>query len=121
MMYQKAKLFDDNEVAKQILAAGSPGAAKALGRRVREFDEKIWSEKRFEIVVEANRLKFVQNEDLKWFLIGTKDRVLVEASPVDKIWGVGMAADNQEIGNPRLWQGLNLLGFALMQVRSELN
>ena len=120
MMAQKALLFDDNEVFTKIIAVNSPAEVKALGRQVRNFDETIWNAKRFEIVVAGNLHKFSQDKDLKEFLLNTKDRVLVEASPVDRIWGIGLAADNEKATNPKRWNGLNLLGFALMEVRDML-
>ena len=76
--------------------------------------------RRYAIICDGNYAKFTQNEELRLFLIGTKDRVLVEASPYDKIWGIGMSVDNENIENPLTWKGLNLLGFALMEVRDEL-
>ncbi|MBL4865458.1 MAG: NADAR family protein [Pseudomonadales bacterium] len=120
MMYHKAKLFEDKKVGEKVLGASSPGEAKALGREVRGFNQELWNEKRFEIVVNANLDKFSQNPDLRDFLLNTGNRVLVEASPLDKIWGVGLAQDNTAIENPNTWEGLNLLGFALMEVRDRL-
>ncbi|KKE82485.1 NADAR family protein [Pseudoalteromonas luteoviolacea] len=120
MMYHKAKLFDDNEACKRVLSAKTPGAAKAIGREVRGFEQKVWESKRFGIVVNANLAKFSQNPALRAFLINTRDRILVEASPVDKIWGVGLAQDDPCIEDVYSWQGLNLLGFALMEVREQL-
>ena len=79
-----------------------------------------WDAHRFNLVVEGNRAKFSQHPDLKEFLLDTGKRVLVEASPVDRIWGVGLAADDDRITDPHAWRGLNLLGFALMTVRDEL-
>jgi ribA/ribD-fused uncharacterized protein len=117
MMAQKAALFGDHQIKTQVLQAGSPGAAKALGRKVRNFDEATWVANRFSIVVRANSAKFSQNPELNHFLQQTGSRVLVEASPVDRIWGIGMARDNEKANNPNQWRGLNLLGFALMQVR----
>jgi ribA/ribD-fused uncharacterized protein len=93
---------------------------KALGRGVRGFEELIWRQHRVSIVVEGNYAKFSQSEPLRDFLIGTKHRVLVEASPVDKIWGIGLAGDDPRAENPLEWRGLNLLGFALMDVRERL-
>lgn len=119
MMAKKAELFD-SEMINEILAAKSPSQAKKLGRMVKRFDAKIWDEHKFEFVVEGNFHKFNQNEALKTFLAGTGDKVLVEASPVDKIWGIGMAVDHPHAENPSLWKGENLLGFALMKVRDEL-
>lgn len=120
MMAEKAKLFNDMEMREKILAAKHPKQAKDFGRLIRGFQEDIWLENRFNIVMRANQAKFSQNEELKKFLMQTKNRVLVEASPVDKIWGIGMATDNKNVENPLYWKGLNLLGFALMAVRDEL-
>lgn len=119
MMAQKAKLFHDDEIFNQILKVIHPNEAKQLGRKVQNYDEQVWLEKRFDIVVEANLAKFSQHPELSDFLITTKDRILVEASPVDKIWGIGMAQDHEQIQDPKQWKGLNLLGFALMHVRSQ--
>lgn len=120
MMAEKARLFNDEEIFSRVLKAKSPAEAKKLGRLVKNFDAKLWDEKKFEIVIEGNFHKFSQHSELKEFLINTKERVLVEASPVDKIWGIGLAADNSNIENPLLWKGENLLGYALMVVRDKL-
>jgi ribA/ribD-fused uncharacterized protein len=117
IMAEKARLFKDKEIEEQILASHSPGEAKALGRKVRNFDQKLWEEKAFEIVIEGNYHKFSQNPELKTFLLQTKNRILVEASPVDDIWGIGMAKDHPDVMNPSKWKGKNLLGFALMEAR----
>lgn len=117
MMAEKARLFLDAAAEKRILLAKSPGEAKEIGRQVRHFDQATWEAKRFAIVVEGNMAKFSQNEGLKTFLIQTKKRVLVEASPVDRIWGIGLAKESKEAQNSLLWRGDNLLGFALMEVR----
>lgn len=98
----------------------SPGAAKALGRQVRGFDEATWVENRFSIVTRANVAKFVENHELSRFLQQTGSRILVEASPTDRIWGIGLAQDNEKVNNPNQWSGLNLLGFALMQARDAI-
>ncbi|OIN57390.1 NADAR family protein [Arsenicibacter rosenii] len=120
MMAQKALLFGDKEIYDKIILAKSPAEAKTLGRQVQNFDEATWNAKRFAIVVEGSVQKFSQHPDLKDFLLNTKERVLVEASPVDRIWGIGLAADSEKAENPRRWNGLNLLGFALMEVRDIL-
>lgn len=120
MMAEKAKLFDDHSTYEKIIKASNPGEAKSLGREVKGFNDSVWERNRFDIVVKGNTLKFGQNTAIQEFLINTGDRILVEASPVDKIWGVGLAADNQKVENPNLWRGLNLLGFALMEVRDVL-
>ncbi|HOW74988.1 MAG TPA: NADAR family protein [Candidatus Competibacteraceae bacterium] len=119
MMAEKAALFSDTVTRVQVLQSPNPGAAKALGRQVRGFDETVWLENRFSIVVRANEAKFGQNAELRAFLKQTGSRVLVEASPVDRIWGIGLAQGDEKANNPNLWRGLNLLGFALMQVRDD--
>jgi len=120
MMAKKAELFDDQEILAKIIACKSPAEAKKLGRKVRNYDDKIWLENRFEIVKKGNYHKFSQNKDLSEFLINTNERVIVEGSPVDPIWGIGMAEDHKDVLIPEKWKGLNLLGFALMEVRDEL-
>jgi ribA/ribD-fused uncharacterized protein len=120
MMAAKARLFGDIETAMRIQTASHPGAAKALGRQVRGFDERLWAERRFEIVVSGNMGKFGQHADLRDFLLGTGDRVLAEASPRDRIWGIGLSADDERARSPDRWRGLNLLGFALMETRHRL-
>ncbi|WP_424533197.1 NADAR family protein [Sphaerisporangium viridialbum] len=120
MMAHKAWLFGDGGTAASILAAGHPGEAKKLGREVRGFDEAVWDEHRYQIVVRGNIAKFGQHAELGDFLLGTGARVLVEASPVDRVWGIGLAADDERAASPAAWQGLNLLGFALMDARDAL-
>ena len=120
MMAQKARLFVDKEAFNKIIKAKSPGEAKAMGREVKNFDNSVWVERRYGIVVDGSLQKFSQHPDLREFLINTKGRILVEASPVDNIWGIGLAADNEKAGYPENWEGLNLLGFALMEARDIL-
>ncbi len=120
MMAKKALLFEDAEIFHRIMEANSPAEAKDLGRKIRNFDENMWNEHRYNIVVSGNLLKFVQNEQIGLFLKNTNDRILVEASPVDRIWGIGLAANDERVNDPEQWQGLNLLGFALMEVRDML-
>ena len=120
MMAQKAELFADNEIFEKIIRVDHPNEAKALGRKIQNYQENIWLEHRFDIVVKGNVAKFSQHPELNNFLCDTQDRILVEASPVDKIWGIGLAADDENAENPLKWKGLNLLGFALMEVRKQL-
>ncbi|MDN3238768.1 NADAR family protein [Glycomyces tritici] len=120
MMAHKAWLFDDDAGARKILAAGHPGEAQSLGRKVRGFDQRTWEAERFGIVVRANLAKFGQHDDLRAYLLGTGDRVLVEASPRDRIWGIGLGETDPLAASPHTWKGLNLLGFALMQTRAQL-
>ena len=120
MMAEKARLFKDEEVLEKILKSKHPKQIKEMGRKVRNFDEEVWKKKRYSIILNGNYAKFLQNDGLRQFLMQTPNRVLVEASPYDKIWGIGMAVDDMHIENPLEWKGLNLLGFALMEVRDEL-
>lgn len=120
MMAGKALLFGDTETADRIRAAPHPKKAKDLGRQVRGFDEQRWAERRFDLVVTGNLAKFAQHPELRDFLVGTGARVLVEASPRDRIWGSGLAADHEHASLPEHWPGLNLLGFALMEVRHRV-
>lgn len=120
MMAEKARLFGDIEIYKAIIAADTPGKAKALGRQVKNFDFELWKQHRCDIVIRGNHLKFTQHEELKTFLLNTKDRVLVEASLLDSIWGIGLTKDDPKATQPEQWQGENLLGFCLMEVRDQL-
>lgn len=120
MMYQKALLFNDQEIAATILITLDPAKVKQLGRKVKGFDENIWKSNCYDIVVEGNSLKFGQEASLREYLLSTGDKILVEASPYDKIWGIGMKSDAEGIDNPYNWRGQNFLGFALMEVRDRL-
>jgi len=120
MMAAKARLFGDTEMVARVLEAGSPKQAKEFGRKVKGFETAAWDREKFGIVAEGSFQKFSQNKDLGDFLLATGDQVLVEASPVDRVWGIGLAADDEKAANPLLWRGENLLGFALMQARDRL-
>ena len=120
MMAQKALLFDDKEVYDQIMLADNPREYKALGRKIRNFDGKVWASRKYSIVVEGNKAKFSQNADLREYLLSTGDAILAEASPYDKIWGIGLYAAQAAKGTVQQWKGLNLLGCALMEVRDWL-
>ena len=120
MMAEKARLFGDAAIHRRVLMAATPAEAKKLGREIAGFDEDTWVRERFGVVVAANLGKFGQNDALRDFLTQTGGRVLVEASPVDSIWGIGLAADHPDATRPDRWPGLNLLGFALMEVRARL-
>ena len=91
------------ERRKRILESRTPGEAKKLGRQIAGFDEAVWLRERFQVVVAANMAKFAQNAELREFLLQTGDRVLVEASPVDRIWGIGLAADHEDAARPARW------------------
>ncbi len=117
MMAEKARLFNDRQTLNEILNAKHPGEAKKLGRKVQGFKQELWTKERFGIVVRGNIAKFSQNDALKNYILATEERILVEASPVDKIWGIGLVVNDFNAENPYQWRGLNLLGFALMEAR----
>lgn len=120
MMAEKARLFHDEATLAKVLAAPSAAQAKALGRKVTPFDENQWLAARWDIVVNGNFAKFSQHDELRTFLLETGDKVIVEASPFDRIWGIGMGATDERVEKPQEWKGLNLLGFALMEVRKRM-
>lgn len=120
MMAGKARLFKDEEILGKILEAKSPAQAKKFGREVRGFDQAAWESARYGIVLQGNLHKFGQHAELKDFLLSTGDKILVEASPYDRIWGIGLAKTAPNIEDPHTWKGLNLLGFALMEARDLL-
>ena len=120
MMAGKARVFNDEDTLGKILSASDPKIIKALGREVKNFDTEKWATISKDIVVKGNLHKFAQNIKLFQFLRETGNRVLVEASPYDTIWGIGMKESDIGITNPHNWKGLNQLGFALMEVRDNL-
>lgn len=121
VMYRKAKLFGADKIAEQILKAQTPKACKDLGRsREIQFDELVWYENREHIYKEVLLDKFNSSKSIKEKLIQTMGKTLVEASPYDKIWGIGLSADHPHAEIPSKWKGLNLLGNVLMEVRAEL-
>eukprot|EP00658_Telonema_sp_P-2_P079876 TRINITY_DN7840_c0_g6_i3.p1 TRINITY_DN7840_c0_g6~~TRINITY_DN7840_c0_g6_i3.p1 ORF type:complete len:185 (+),score=35.26 TRINITY_DN7840_c0_g6_i3:914-1468(+) len=118
MMSGKAMLFKDAEAAAKIQHAKHPAQIKKMGRSVQGFDPELWDQRKYQIVVDGNRLKFGQNPKLRALLLGTGDKVLVEAAANDTIWGIGINVQQAEAGTQ--WRGQNLLGEALMQVRDEM-
>ncbi|MGY4924492.1 NADAR family protein [Streptomyces sp. 900105755] len=120
MMAAKARLFGDAEAERAVLAAAHPAEAKKAGRLVRGFDEAAWERERLGIVTEGSVHKFAAAPELRDFLLATGDRVLVEASPMDRVWGIGLAASDAAADDPGRWRGLNLLGFALIAARDQL-
>lgn len=117
MMAQKAVLFGDEKIRAEIMAAGHPKQFKDLGRKISGFDQAVWNKNCCDIVIRGNVAKFSQNAELREFLLNTNSRILVEASPYDKIWGIGMGQDNPKCEDPNLWNGTNFLGFCLMEAR----
>ena len=120
MMAAKARLFGDRDVWDRLAGTTDPKTAKALGRKVRGFDQRIWDEHAYRLVVEANLAKFSQSPPLRDYLLSTAPAVLVEASPYDRIWGIGLNPSDPRAQSPRQWRGRNLLGFALTEVRRQL-
>lgn len=120
MMQQKAVLFEDDESARKIMQSNSPTEQKRLGRKVKNFDGTVWNQHRKRIVYAGNYAKFTQNPALKEALLQTEGTTLVEASPVDRIWGVGLAEDDPRIHDPQQWRGNNDLGYILTQLREAL-
>ena len=120
MMYAKAKLFGDEEIADKILQAEKPGTQKDLGRKVRGFKAEVWDQHARDIVYRANEAKFTQNENLLKRLFKTQGTTLVEASPVDRIWGIGLTADDPRAQYRQQWRGKNWLGEVLTRLRDDL-
>lgn len=120
MMYKKAMLFGDYKTANNILMLDDPRFIKSLGRKVKNFDESVWDVHKYDIVKKGNLLKFSQNKELHDYLISTDDKILVEASKFDTIWGIGLPEYSENIKDITSWKGTNLLGFALMEVRDCL-
>ena len=118
MMAHKALLFGDSETHQKIMNAEEPQLHKKLGRQVKNFDKKIWYQEARRIVLEASWYKFISRPDLEGYLLSTEDEVLVEASPVDRIWGIGLSSTHPNCVDPVLWNGLNWLGFSLMVART---
>ncbi|GAB3712890.1 NADAR family protein [Amycolatopsis oliviviridis] len=120
MMAGKAELFGDHEAAAAIRQAPDPKTAKILGREVSGFDAETWERHRFDVVVDGNLEKFRQHAEEREFLLSTGDKVIVEASRMDLVWGSGVAREDKNATRPDYWRGQNLLGFALMEVREQL-
>ena len=120
MMHGKAVLFGDADVAAEIMAADHPRTHKALGRKVKNFDGAVWERERMRIVKDGNRAKFTQNDELLAKLLATNGTTLVEASPYDKIWGIGLGEEDPRAQDPKQWKGQNLLGKILTELRDSL-
>lgn len=120
MMHQKALLFGDVYTAQEILNEPVPALQKKLGRKVSNFDPIKWNSVAKDIVLKGNMAKFTQNADLKKLLLATDDKIMVEASPYDKIWGIGMHFDDCGIENPKNWKGTNWLGEVLNKVKENI-
>jgi ribA/ribD-fused uncharacterized protein len=121
MMYKKAMLFDDVETANKILKTKNQREQKQLGRMVRNFNQAVWDKNCKDIVYKANWEKFTQNKELKKILLETKGTILVEASPNDTIWGIGLSIENPDRFDKSKWKGKNWLGEILTDVREKLD
>jgi ribA/ribD-fused uncharacterized protein len=121
MMFAKAKLFDDEQSASKILATDDPMTQKMIGRKVASFDLARWELRRESIVFVGCREKFSQNPGLRSILLATAPTELVEASPYDLIWGIGLGERDARIADRQQWRGRNLLGITLMRVRDALS
>lgn len=119
MMAKKAILFGDLIIYKKIMASDDPGECKDLGKLVSNFDHAIWDSCKREIVFNGNYAKFTQNADLMAKLKATGDAIMAEASPWDKIWGIGMTAEDPDSKSPERWNGQNILGDILMEIRDD--
>lgn len=119
MMAEKARRFDPDKLTL-IMAEANPSKQKYWGRAVQNYNEAVWVAARQHVVLKGLFAKFTQHKDLYDQLLGSGQMLLVEASPTDCIWGVGLAADNPDIHDPRKWRGENLLGQLLMSLRTSL-
>lgn len=120
MMAQKAIKFEDYEALNTIMSTDNPAKQKATGRKVRGFDQQLWEKDAKLVVYRANFAKFMQSTDLMLDLLTTRGHLLVEASPTDRIWGIGLSENNPDIHDPAKWQGTNWLGEIITQVREDM-
>ena len=120
MMYQKALLFDDMEIAEQIMDTANMGKIKALGRAVKNYEDVLWNGMRQLIVYQGLLEKFQHNMELKERLLATQNHILAECAVQDRIWGIGLSMKDERRFDPDQWKGQNLLGFSLMMVRTIL-
>lgn len=121
LMYEKAMLFNDKDIAEQILNAETPKEQKSLGRKVSNYNDNIWNENRMQIMIDILTAKFSQSDKLKNKMLKYKGYTFVEASPVDTIWGIGLHEDNDLVLDENNWKGQNLLGKCLTYVCNHLN
>lgn len=120
MMCGKASLFGDHKTWDKIMEASHPREMKDLGREVKGYNDPRWIASRYQIVLTAVVEKYRQNDSARSLLLDSGDDTFVEASPSDKIWGIGLAQDAPGIEDPKTWQGLNLLGKAVTEARDLL-
>lgn len=120
MMHQKALFFGDTEIAEKIMLTSHPKDQKQLGRQIRDFNKEKWDRVNLQIVYKGNYAKFTQNQGLMAALVATGNKIFVEASPYDLIWGIGMGEDENGVDDPMNWRGQNLLGWVITLVKQEL-
>ncbi|MDU7336912.1 MAG: NADAR family protein [Clostridium sp.] len=120
MMYQKAVLFKDSEIALQIMSTTDVGKIKAFGRSVRNYEETVWNGVRQIIIYEGLIEKFAQNNELRKLLLATQQHILAECAVQDRIWGIGLSMKDENRFDMSKWNGQNLLGFSLMKVREQM-
>lgn len=120
MMAAKAKLFGDASALKEVMATRNPRVQKAIGRAIQNFDKAKWLEVCYPLVTDAIYSKFSQNEDMRRILLATGDRIIVEASPEDEVWGIGMSVNDPDILDETKWRGTNFLGKGLMEARDRI-
>ncbi len=120
MMYEKACVFRDMEIAEQIMATDQVGKIKSLGRMVRNYEESVWNGIRQLRVYEGLLAKFRQDQELRELLLSTGDAVLAECAVQDRVWGIGLSMKDEKRFDMRAWTGQNLLGYALMETRRSL-
>jgi hypothetical protein len=119
-MWEKAIFFGDMDIAEKIMKTPAPNQCKKLGRIIKNFNADVWLREGYEIMIAVNMAKFGQNSRLKATLLSTENKIIVEASPYDTIWGIGLYHEDDRVLDEKNWKGMNLLGKALMEVREKL-
>lgn len=120
MMAEKARLFGDEDIAARIMNSIYPQKQKSLGRQVKGFNVEVWEQNAKLIVYRGSFAKFSQSVELLDVLFGTEDQILVEASPLDKVWGIGLDEADAAKTPVEQWQGRNWLGEVLTKVKADL-
>ena len=120
MMHRKALLMGDTFAAEIILGEKNPAQHQTLGRQIQNFNQELWDSYKYNIVLQGNRARFHQSPQCRELLLATGDKLIVEASPYDKVWGIGKGASDPDIMDETKWNGQNLLGKVLTQVREEI-